>query len=185
MCRPSIGPLTLSLDRSCGVTFDDAAILDARRGRAYRGAGSAGNLTLLHRLRSRPAHPRFESHPSPTSAPTVGRWMGKVAFSVCADTCDLDEKKSIWVMNADGTGLRKLVDRASEPSFSPDGKQVAYYHYSDGVYVLNTDGRIRRGGAVGGQEGGGGYGDGFSSIGRTMAVDCVQFPAGPGGQREH
>jgi TolB protein len=43
-------------------------------------------------------------------------------------------------MNADGSGLKKIADKASEPTFSPDGSQIAYYHWSDGIYVVSADG---------------------------------------------
>lgn len=65
---------------------------------------------------------------------------GKIVFSRCEDICDLDDKKTVWVMNADGSGAKKILTRASEPSLSPDGKQVAYYHWSDGIFVANIDG---------------------------------------------
>ncbi len=82
--------------------------------------------------------------PAPTAdvkaTPTQAASKGKIAFSVCSDICDTDDKKSIWIMNADGTGAKKLIEKASEPSFSPDGSQIAYYHYSDGIYIINSDG---------------------------------------------
>lgn len=63
---------------------------------------------------------------------------GKIAYSV--DTGDRPEDKQVWVVNADGTGARVLLERASSPAFSPDGSLIAYYHWNDGIYVANSDG---------------------------------------------
>ena len=43
-------------------------------------------------------------------------------------------------MYTDGTGQRLLSDMASEPSFSPDGKQVVFYSWPGGLAVMNLDG---------------------------------------------
>ncbi len=72
------------------------------------------------------------------TAPAAAK--GKIAFSVCSANCDQDEGKSVWVMNADGSGLKKIADKASEPTFSPDGSQIAYYHWTDGIFVISADG---------------------------------------------
>ncbi len=81
--------------------------------------------------------------PAATKAPaatSAAAPTGKIVFSRCEDICDLDDKKTVWVMNADGSGAKKILTRASEPSLSPDGKKVAYYHWSDGIFVANIDG---------------------------------------------
>jgi Tol biopolymer transport system component len=62
----------------------------------------------------------------------------RIAYSVY--TGDSPEGHSIWVMNADGSDAKQLVPTASSPAFSPDGKLIAYYHYTDGIYVANADG---------------------------------------------
>ncbi len=63
---------------------------------------------------------------------------GKIAFS--RDEGERPEDKSIWIMNVDGTGAKKVIDRASSPSISPDGTKIAYFHYEDGIFVANIDG---------------------------------------------
>jgi dipeptidyl aminopeptidase/acylaminoacyl peptidase len=83
--------------------------------------------------------PTATSAPRPIAAPA-----GKIAFSRCEDICDLNEKKSIWLMNADGTNARKIVDIASDPALSPDGTRIAYYHLTDGIFVANIDGSNAR-----------------------------------------
>jgi hypothetical protein len=37
-----------------------------------------------------------------------------------------DAVRSLWVMNVDGSGRRKIADRAREPFWSPDGKVIGY-----------------------------------------------------------
>ena len=62
----------------------------------------------------------------------------KIAFSVL--TGDSPEGHSIWLMNADGSDAKQIIPIASSPAFSPDGKLIAYYHWTDGIYVANADG---------------------------------------------
>jgi TolB protein len=66
----------------------------------------------------------------------------RIAFS--SHTPDGDE--DIFVMNADGTSIRRLTnDPAREifPEWSPDGKQIAFISYRDGyrnLFVMEADG---------------------------------------------
>src|SRR5262245_9411269 len=49
----------------------------------------------------------------------------KICFTV--DTGEgRDTVRSLWVMNADGSHRRKLVDRAREPFWAPDGKVIGF-----------------------------------------------------------
>lgn len=74
----------------------------------------------------------------PTATNTAPVPKDKIAYSV--KTGEGPEDHTVWVMNADGTGAKKVLDRASEPTFSPDGKRIAYYHWTDGIYIANADG---------------------------------------------
>jgi TolB-like protein/DNA-binding SARP family transcriptional activator len=58
----------------------------------------------------------------------------------------LGDRRDIFVMNTDGTGLRNLTNDAEPelaPAWSPDGTQIAYI--SDGrLYLMDADGSNRR-----------------------------------------
>lgn len=63
---------------------------------------------------------------------------------------DENELSEIYVMNADGRGLRRLTNNAVEDSFpawSPDGKKIAFTSARDGqreIYMMNPDGSGQR-----------------------------------------
>ena len=49
----------------------------------------------------------------------------------------------VWLMNADGTGLRRLTSASTiadgDPVWSPDGRSIAYIA-NDGMYVVDSEG---------------------------------------------
>ena len=68
-------------------------------------------------------------------ATTFGAFAGD--FRVQQPACALP----IWVMNPDGSGRTRLpVDRAIKPTWSPDGRKIAYYTDEGGVFIANSDG---------------------------------------------
>jgi Tol biopolymer transport system component len=51
----------------------------------------------------------------------------------------------VWLMNADGSGLRRLRSAPSsqsdsDPTWSPDGRFIAYYAPHDGLYLIDSEG---------------------------------------------
>lgn len=77
--------------------------------------------------------------PAPTVQPSpVSLSQIKLAFTVRRG--DRPEDNYIWIMNGDGSNAKEILKRASEPTFSPDGKKIAYYLWTDGLFVANVDG---------------------------------------------
>ena len=48
---------------------------------------------------------------------------------------------SLWGMNGDGSDIVKVegAGRASEPAISPDGVKLAFYHWTDGLHIWDSD----------------------------------------------
>jgi Tol biopolymer transport system component len=77
---------------------------------------------------------------SPTPTP-YGGGAGQFAF-----VSERDGNREIYVMNADGSGVRNLTTNPADdrdPAWSPDGGQIAFHSMRDGngeIYVMNADG---------------------------------------------
>jgi Tol biopolymer transport system component len=57
------------------------------------------------------------------SSEAAARASGALVF-----VSDRDGSESLYLVNADGSGLRKLVDGAREPAWSPRGRALAFLH---------------------------------------------------------
>ena len=94
-------------------------------------------LLLLTGVTSGCTDPLLEA---PAATPSL---TGKIAF-----TANLERSGDfhLYVMNADGTGLTRLTDgqrKDFNPSWSPDGKKIAFsslINGQDDIYIINADG---------------------------------------------
>ena len=73
---------------------------------------------------------------------------GRIAFSAGPHP-----REDVYIVNADGSGLRRLTDSPGadfDPSWSPDGQRIAYRHEAEGgdataeIYVMNANGSQKR-----------------------------------------
>jgi TolB protein len=69
--------------------------------------------------------------------PPIPIGQGSVAFTAWEG-----DQPNIYLMNADSSGKKLLMAKASEPAFSPDGKRLAYYSWRNdaaGLRILDVD----------------------------------------------
>lgn len=87
-----------------------------------------------------------EEHLTTSYAPAWSPSGLKVAF-VTSDPYDFGTGiAKIYLVNADGTGLRQLTDQADKffpLQWSPDGRKIAY-HFQGNIYTINEDGTGRK-----------------------------------------
>ena len=106
-------------------------------------ADGSGLRTLVTRKRSAHEALSFEPAWSPD-----GR---RIAFSLDLQRAGDTAYYDLYVVNADGNGLRRLTKNRDDdlrPVWSPDGRRIAFDHYNDGynwIYVIDSNGRgLRR-----------------------------------------
>lgn len=124
------------------VASDWLQIVYPSTGSGHRPTGSEGrgwiaaayvdltdSLAAVPEVSTPPVLDKLLTYPTPTP-----EFTGKLVFQVC-NGCD------IYVINADGSGLRRLTD-GLDPAWSSDGKKVAFARWRDprGIYVIDEDG---------------------------------------------
>ena len=124
------------------------------------GTGANRILEDQNHATTNPIAHYLEDNGEPSWAPDGSR----VAFSRRARTDTLicnpappscsgtqtDDQRDVFTMNRDGTDIRRLTSTSGkdevDPSYSPDGRMIAYYRRPDGdnergeVWVMNADG---------------------------------------------
>jgi TolB protein len=70
------------------------------------------------------------------------RRVGRVKTGACSG-CGRASTFEVWAMNADGSQARMLTRDGARPSWSPDGRKIAFDRQSD-IYVMNADGSGQR-----------------------------------------
>ena len=82
---------------------------------------------------------------APRATGTFGGENGRIAFASTPDFRD-EAKFEIYTMKADGSNARRLTNNAAfdaGPTYSPDGKRIAFVSHRDGnyeIYLMNADG---------------------------------------------
>ena len=87
------------------------------------------------------AEPGAPSTPPCTAGGRLPGGPGRLVYAARSDQSD-----DLFTIDASGKGLRQLTDQSGgqlEPTWSPDGSQIAFRSFRDGnseVYVMNADG---------------------------------------------
>ncbi len=112
-------------------------------------------------------HPRYP--PGAYTTPDLSPDGRQILFGAYTPEGLRKGDRGIYVMNADGSHLRRLTDlQAEDPSFSPDGRRIAFVAFDRGrlIYIMNVDGsNIVNAGQVG-------YSPAWSPDGRRIAFTC-------------
>jgi TolB protein len=104
---------------------------------------------VLAACTSNPAHPASPRVGSPKPSPTASvlpGGSGAIDLTSLSGRIVFDNSRDVWSINADGTGLRRLTRSPwpeFDPSWSPDGKRIAYRSEPNGhpeLWVMNADG---------------------------------------------
>ena len=87
-----------------------------------------------------PQEPVFTPTPKPTAAPQASLSSYRVVYSNFDGGDESDEYKySVWMMRGDGQQAGELLRPGIEPSFSANGRRIAYYRPFNGIWIYDLD----------------------------------------------
>ena len=72
-------------------------------------------------------------------SPKPAALSGKIAYDVFLGGTDFIDRR-IYSALVTGNVGGQILERASWPAYSPDGGRIAYFHWTDGLYIANADG---------------------------------------------
>jgi Tol biopolymer transport system component len=106
-----------------------------------------GTPSMIWMTRADGTHQRLVTAAGSPGSPTWSRDHRWIAF-VWADDLRRPVSAEIWVTRPDGSGARPVTnmypDQADFPSFSPDGRRLAFDRIGAGIWVVNVDGSSAR-----------------------------------------
>jgi Tol biopolymer transport system component len=83
-----------------------------------------------------PVPPTATAAPKPTAKPVSNPSQWWVAYTVVKPPFDT-QSYSIWLMRGNGAEAEKVIDNASEPGFTAKADKFCYYHWNDGIWVID------------------------------------------------
>lgn len=134
------------------------------------GTGSQSTATASPTAETSSAGPPAYTASTPSATIDIANLTGRIAFSGGSPHAE-----DVYVINADGTGLRQVTSdpaAESDPSWSPDGGRIAYRHQtsddrSTDIYVIGAEGNEPRN--VSGDDGTPDWGPAWSPDGAWVA----------------
>jgi Tol biopolymer transport system component len=87
-----------------------------------------------------PQEPVSTPTPKPTAVPQASLSSYRVVYSNFDGGDESDEYKySVWMMRGDGQQAGELLRPGIEPSFSANGRRIAYYRPFNGIWIYDLD----------------------------------------------